>query len=102
MQDSPGIAEIVWRALQLLWNWSFGQVLTMFEMPFNTLPLWKQILFVIVIGSLARLGYIVVKGLRKALHSLVGATVGLLSVLLSFVPQIVWAGLIAFGGAWQL
>jgi hypothetical protein len=102
MQDSPDIAGIVWQALQLLWNWSFGQVVTMFQMPFNTLPLWKQMLFLIVIGSLARLSYTVAVGLRKAAHSLVGATVGLVSVLLSLVPQIAWVGLIALAGAWAI
>jgi hypothetical protein len=102
MQDSLGIAGTIWQALELLWNWSFGQVVTMFQMPLNTLPLWKQLLFLIVIGSLARLVYTVVMGLRKAAQSLVGATVGLVSVLLSLVPQIVWVGLIAFGGAWAI
>src|SRR5262249_48759858 len=86
MQDSLGIAGTIWQALELLWNWSFGQVVTMFQMPLNTLPLWKQLLFLIVIGSLARLVYTVVMGLRKAAQSLVGATVGLVSVLLSLVP----------------
>jgi hypothetical protein len=102
MQDSPDIAGTIWQALQLFWNWSFGQVVTMFQMPFNALPLWKQLLFLIVIGSLARLFYTVAMGLRKAAQSLVGATVGLVSVLLSLVPQIAWAGLIAFGGAWAI
>jgi hypothetical protein len=103
MQDSFGIAGgAIWQAVELLWSWSFGQIVTMFQMPLNTLPLWKQLLFLIVVGSLARLGYIVVKGLRKALQSLVGATVGFVAVLLSLVPQIFWAGLIAFGGAWAI
>ena len=100
MQDSPDITEIIWQALQSLWNWSFVQVMMMFQMPFNSLPLWKQLLFLIVIGSLARLVYIAVMSLRKAAHTLVGATVGFVSVLFSLVPQIIWAGLIAFGGAW--
>ena len=106
MPQSPGIvgeiAQLVGQALQFLWNWSFGQVVTMFQMPFNTLPLWKQALFVLVIGSLAHLFYKVAKGLRNAAQSLVGATAGLMSALLSIVPQIAWAGLIALGSTWAI
>jgi hypothetical protein len=74
----------------------------MFQLPFNTLPAWKQVLFVIVIVSLASLFHKVANGLRKAALSVVGATVGLISALLSMVPQIAWAGLIAFGGTWAI
>jgi hypothetical protein len=106
MQQSPDFAGTIWQALTVLitflWNWSFGQVVTMFQMPFNTLPLWKQVLFVIVIASLAHLSYKVAKSLRNAALSLVGATVGMISVFPSMVPQIAWAGLIAFGGAWAI
>jgi hypothetical protein len=106
MQQSPDFAGTLWQTLTglltLLWNWSFGQVVTMFQMPFNTLPSWKQALFVIVIASLAHLSYKVAKGLLSAARSLVGSMVGLVSALLSLVPQIALAGLIAIGGAWVI
>jgi hypothetical protein len=31
-----------------------------------------------------------------------GAIVSLISALIAMLPQIVWAGLIAFGGAWVI
>jgi len=96
------LAGIIWQALQFLWNWSFGQVVTMFQLPFNTLPVWKQGLFIIVIVSLAYLTHKVAKDLLKAVQSVVGAVVGLVSALLSMLPQIAWVGLIAFGGAWAI
>lgn len=96
------LAGVIWQALQFLWNWSFGQVVTMFQLPFNTLPVWKQGLFIIVIVSLAYLSHKVAKDLLKAVQSVVGAMVGLVSALLSMLPQIVWAGLLAFGGAWAI
>jgi hypothetical protein len=96
------IEGLVGQALQFLWTWSFGRVVTMFQMPFNTLPAWKQVLFVVVIICLARMCYKGVKILRNAAQSFVGSTVGLMSVLLTMLPQIALAGLIAFGGAWAI
>lgn len=96
------LAGVIWQALQYLWNWSFGQVLVMFQLPFNTLPLWKQALFALVIVALGYLVNKVSKDLLKAVQSVVGALVGLVSALIGMLPQIVWAGLIAFGGAWAI
>jgi hypothetical protein len=96
------LAGVIWQALQTLWNWSFGQVVTMFQLPFNSLPLWKQTLFVIVIVALCYLVHKVSKDLLKAVQSVVGAIVGLISALIGLLPQILWAGLIAFGGAWVI
>src|SRR5262245_41750918 len=96
------IAEFAGQALQFLWTWSFGRVVTMFQMPFDTLPLWKQVLFGVVIWALARMSYKVVMGLRNAAQSVVGSTVALISVLLSIVPQIAWVGLIALGSTWAI
>jgi hypothetical protein len=96
------LAGVIWQALQVIWNWSFGQILTMFQLPFNTLPPWKQGLFVLVIVALGYLFHKVSKDLFKAVQSVVGAAVGLTSALVSMLPQIIWAGLIAFGGAWVI
>jgi hypothetical protein len=96
------LAAVIWEALLFIWNWSFGQVVAMFQLPFNTLPAWKQGLFVLVIVALSYLVHKVSKDLLKAVQSVVGAMVGLVSALLSLLPQIVWAGLIAFGGAWAI
>jgi hypothetical protein len=101
-QVAQQIAGLIWQALQFIWSWSFGQVVTMFQLPFNTLPVWKQGLFVLVIVSLGYLFHKVSKDLLKAVQSVVGAVVGLVAALLSMLPQIVWAGLIAFGGAWVI
>src|SRR5262245_50334316 len=96
------IAGLVGQTLQFLWTWSFGRVVTIFQVPFNTLPLWKQLLFVAVILAHANVSFKVVKTLGTATQSFIGATVGLISALLSLLPQIVLAGLIAFGGTWAI
>jgi hypothetical protein len=96
------LAGVIWQAAAFLWNWSFGQVVNMFQLPFNSLPVWKQVLFVLVIASLVYLVHKVSKDLLKAVQSVVGAVVGLVAALIQMLPQIMWAGLIAFGGAWVI
>jgi hypothetical protein len=94
------LAEVIWHVLEVLWSWSFGQVVAMFRLPLNTLPLWKQLLFLAVLTALGYLFHRISKDLLKAVQSIVGAVVGFGTALIGMVPQIVWAGLIAFGGAW--
>jgi hypothetical protein len=101
-QIAQRLAAVIWQVLQFVWNWSFGQVVKMFQIPFNSLPLWKQVLFVLVVGALAYFLYKIAKDLLKAVQSVLGAIVGLISALIAMLPQIVWAGLIAFGGAWVI
>jgi hypothetical protein len=99
-QIAQQLASVIWQVLQFVWNWSFGQIVRMFQMPFNELPLWKQIIYVLVIAAMAYFLYKIAKDLLKAVQSVLGAIVGLISALIAMLPQIVWAGLIAFGGAW--
>jgi len=94
------VAEVIGHVVELLWSWSFGQILAMFRLPLNSLPLWKQLLFAMVLAALGYLFHKVSKDLLKAVQSVVGAVVGLGTALIGMMPQIVWAGLIAFGGAW--
>ena len=53
-----------------------------------------------LIAALGYFLYKVAKDLLKAVQSVLGAIVGLISALIAMLPQIVYAGLIAFGGAW--
>jgi hypothetical protein len=101
-QIAQRLAAVIWQVLQFIWNWSFGQVVKMFQLPFNGLPLWKQVLFVLVVGALAYFLYKIANDLLKAVQSVLAAIVGLISALIAMLPQIVWAGLIAFGGAWVI
>jgi hypothetical protein len=93
-------AQAIWHVLEFLWTWSFGQVVAMFRLPLNSLPLWKQILFVLVLTALGYLFHKISKDLLKAVQSMIGAIVGFFTAIIGMMPQIVWAGLIAFGGAW--
>ena len=92
------VAEVIWHVAEFLWSWSFGQIVAMFRLPLNTLPLWKQLLFAAVLASLGYLFHKISKDLLKAVQSVVGAMVGFATAVIGMMPQIVWAGLIAFGG----
>lgn len=101
-QIAQQLSAVIWQVLQFIWSWSFGQVVRMFQMPFNSLPIWKQVVYVVVIGALAYFLYKIAKDLLKAVQSILSAIVGLISALIAMLPQIVWVGLIAFGGAWVI
>jgi hypothetical protein len=101
-QIAQQLSNVIWQVLQFIWNWSFGQVARMLGMPFNSLPLWKQIIYVLVIVALAYFFYKIAKDLLKATQSILSAIVSLISALIGMLPQIVWVGLIAFGGAWVI
>lgn len=92
--------EVLWHVAEFLWSWSFGQIVAMFRLPLNSLPLWKQLLFAAVITTLGYLFHRISKDLLRAVQSVVGAVIGFGTALIGMMPQIVWAGLIAFGGAW--
>jgi hypothetical protein len=96
------LAEVIFHVVEFLWNWSFGQIVAMFRLPLNTLPLWKQLLFALVLAALGYMFHKISKDLLKAVQSVVGAVVGFGTALIGMMPQIVWAGLIAFGGAWVM
>jgi hypothetical protein len=74
----------------------------MFSLNFGGLPIWKQVLFVIVVAALAYFIYKIAKDLLAAVQKVLSAIVGLISALVAMLPQIIWAGLIAFGGAWVI
>ena len=85
-QMAQKLVSVIWQVLQFIWNWSFGQVVKMFQVPFNNLPLWKQVLFVLVIAALAYFLYKIAKDLLKAVQSVLGAIVGLISALIAMLP----------------
>jgi hypothetical protein len=97
---AQNLVSVIWQVLQFIWNWSFGQVARMFSQSFTNMAIWKQIIFVLVIGALIYFIYKIAKDLLRAVQSILSAIVGLVSALIGMLPQIVLAGLIAFGGAW--
>src|SRR3984893_10718203 len=92
-----GIAAI-FRFVQLIWTWSVGQISTLTHVPWQSWPLWKQVVLVIIIGGVAWALYKVAKELWEAGERILAAFASLLGVLVRTLPSVIVAGLIALWG----
>jgi hypothetical protein len=96
-----GIAA-VFKFLQLVWTWSFGQIVSVFQSDWQALPIWKILILVVVLGAIAYVLYRAALVLWAAVEALFKAFVALLLAFISVLPQVVIAGLIAFAGGWVI
>ena len=51
-----GIAAI-FKFLQLVWNWSFGQIVSVFSSDWQSLPIWKIVVLIIALAAIAYILY---------------------------------------------
>ena len=96
-----GISAI-FRFVQLIWTWSVGQITRVVEAPWQSWPLWKQVLLVLVVAGVIWALYKAGKELFEAGERTLGAFATLLGVFVKTLPRVVLAGLIALGGVWFL
>jgi hypothetical protein len=96
-----GIAAI-FKFLQLIWTWSFGQIVAVFESNWQALPIWKIVVLVIVLAAVAYMLYKAALELWEAAEKVFKAFVALLSAFVSVLPYILIAGLVAFAGGWVI
>lgn len=96
-----GIAAI-FDFIRLIWTWSFGQMITIFQSDWQSLPIWKIVILVLVAGGIIYVLYRAIMQVWGAAESVLKAFIGLLSVLVSILPHILIAGLIAFAGSYVI
>jgi hypothetical protein len=96
-----GIAAI-FKFIQLIWTWSFGQMVAIFQSNWQALPIWKLAVLVLVVGGIVYVLYKAVIQVWKAAEQILKAFIGLLGVLVSVLPFILIAGLIAAAGGWVI
>ena len=96
-----GISAI-FRFVQMIWTWSVGQISRVIDLPWQSWPLWKQILLVVVVAAVVWALYKAGKELFEAGERTLAAFATLLGVLVRTLPSVVLAGLIALGGVWIL
>ena len=96
-----GVAAI-FKFLQLIWTWSFGQIVAVFQSDWQALPLWKIVLLIIVLGAVAYMLYKAALELWEAAEKVFKAFVALLSAFVSVLPYILIAGVVAFAGGWVI
>src|SRR5262245_56451382 len=96
-----GIAAI-FKFLELVWTWSFGEIIAIFQSDWKALPIWKIVILIAVCAVIVYVLYKAVTVLWEAAVAVFGAFVALLSAFVSVLPYIVAAGLIAFAGGWVI
>jgi type VI protein secretion system component VasF len=96
-----GISAI-FRFVQLVWTWSFGQIVQILQSNWQNLPAWKIAVLALVILAIVYVLYKAVISLWGAAEKVLLAFVALLGVLITMLPYIVIAGLIAAGGGWVI
>jgi len=96
-----GIAAI-FRFVQLVWTWSFGQIVGVLQSDWQSLPAWKIVVLAIVIVAIVYVLYKAVISLWGAAEKVLLAFVALLGVLVAILPYVLVAGLIAAGGGWVI
>ena len=96
-----GISAI-FRFVQMIWTWSVDQIARIINSPWQSWPLWKQLLLLLVVAAVIWAIYKAAMELFKAGEQVLAAFATLLGVLVETLPQVVLAGLIALGGVWIL
>ena len=97
-----GIAWIV-RLFETAWKWSFGEIVAMYSKhwaKFGSLPIWKQVLMVVVGIAVAYILYKIFRELLGAIMKILDGFVTLLRAVLNNIIPILIAGAIAVGGSW--
>lgn len=81
-------------------NWSVGKIMAMFGLPFMTLPLWKQIVFVIAVLAILYIGYRFITQMLDAFLNIFRAIIKFITTFVERVPDILIAAAIALVCAW--
>ena len=92
----------VFRFVETIWRWSVQQILSVPWRSLGDLPLWKQLLLVVIAGVVLYFLYKAVKELLEAGEKALAAFATLLSVFVRTLPPVLLAGLAAAVGAWVL
>ncbi len=95
------IAMLV-KFFQLVWTWSFGQIVSVFQSDWQSLPIWKIVVLVAVCAGIVYVLYKAVILLWGAAEAILKAFIALLGVLVSILPYIVIAGVIAAAGGYVI
>ena len=96
-----GISAI-FRFVQLIWTWSVEQISRVVDSPWQSWPLWKQVLLVLIVAAVIWALFKAGQELFQAGERTLAAFATLLGVLVKTLPQVVLAGIIALAGVWIL
>ena len=92
--------ELIGRVIVLIWSWTFGQFGGMFHLPFMTLPLWKQVLYVLVVAAIAYILYRIGRQLLDTIVKIVRAVIEFFLTLIEKSLDVLVVGIAALVVAW--
>lgn len=96
-----GIAAI-FRFIRIVWTWSSTEITRLFQAPWESWPLWKQVLLVLIIAAVVWILFAAGMRLWASAVRVLAAFAGLLVALVSTLPAILLAGVVALGGLWAI
>jgi hypothetical protein len=96
-----GVAAI-FKFIQLVWAWSVDQVSILMSVSWQSWPLWKQLLLVVIALAVAYALFSVAMQLFEAGSRILTAFATLLIAFVNTLPSVLVAGVIAVGGVWLL
>jgi len=96
-----GIAAI-FRFVQLVWTWSIDQIAKMMQAPWESWPIWKQVVLIIVIAFVAYFLFVAARQLWYAGVHVLAAFASFLGALVVTLPSILLAGVVALAGLWVI
>ena len=96
-----GIAAI-FRFVQVIWSWSTDQITKVFLAPWDSWPLWKQIISIVLIVALIVVVLKAASQLWLAGIKVLRAFANLLVAFVMTLPAILAAGVIALAGLWLI
>ena len=92
--------ETILKFLQLIWTWSFGEIIAIFQSDWQALPVWKIAVLAVAVLAIA---YLLYRSFRQIWSAVVGMFKSFVDLLTAFVlvlPFIIAAGVVAFAGSW--
>jgi hypothetical protein len=96
-----GFAELL-RFVQVVWTWSSDQFIKVTQAQWGSWPLWKQILFVVVVAAVLYFLFVAALQLWTAAIKVLAAIATFIGTVIVTLPTIFIAGLIALTGLWVL
>ena len=82
---TEGIA-ITLKFLQMVWTWSFGQIIEIFQSNWQALPVWKIVILVLTIGVISYYLYTAARQIWSATEDVFKAFVTSV-FLVTLIPQ---------------
>lgn len=93
---------ITWvlRTIEMLWTWSWNQIMSVFNMSWGNLPAWKIALGALAILTLAALLFVLLKRAMHAFSRIADAFWTMAVMAIGIVSFVVVAGLFSRGFQW--